>query len=140
MSDCNVWGIDNYGHNGDCLKGQDEISTMMNVEQNDLRTALTVLPHLFNSAIFPNGLIFAPIWKVQHALAMKHPIFGLSHVPGLRRKGVLPVSVHPEEEGRWSRRFRCGCDEQHRQFILPVGIYLPATFCVSFVTASCELH
>lgn len=54
--------------------------------------------HLQGDAVLPLGLVFTPVGEVQHTVTVKHPVVGLSHVPGPRRKGVLPFALHPENE------------------------------------------
>lgn len=54
--------------------------------------------HLLGDAVLPLGLVFTAIREVQHSVAMKHAVIGLSHIPGPRWKGVLPLALHPEEK------------------------------------------
>lgn len=97
-------------------------------------TAQHSTAHLQSDAVLPLGLVFTPIGEVQHAVAMKHPVVGVSHVPGPRRKGVLPLALHPEDK--------------HSNQSLPVRdsygflhfVRLPAVLHVSLVSASYELH
>lgn len=90
--------------------------------------------HLQGDAVLPLGLVCTPVGEVQHAVTVKHPVVGLSHVPGPRRKGVLPFALHPENEHSnqsLPARDSCGC-------LHVVG--LPAVLRVSLVAASYELH
>lgn len=90
--------------------------------------------HLQGDAVLPLSLVFTPVGEVQHAVTVKHPIVGLSHVPGPRRKGVLPFALHPENEHSnqsLPARDWCGCLHVVR---------LPAVLHVSLVAASYELH
>lgn len=61
-------------------------------------TELVCASHLDLYSSFPGGLIFSPIWKVHDSVAVKHPIFPLSHVLCACGEGVLPCPVHPVDE------------------------------------------
>lgn len=61
-------------------------------------TELVCASHLDHGSLLPRGLIFSPGWKVHDSVAVKHPIFKLSHVLCACGEGVLPCPVHPVEE------------------------------------------